>query len=544
VVLQGFDDAPAVTWPVMRRRSVEDLAVHPDGRVVAALVTGLLWVDDGLVPEMQKLPGGAMCVCIDKQGNLAAGGGGGRVWISRDDGPLGHYAAHESRVEAIDRKGSVVLSGGADARVVRADLHSEEMHTFIGHVDGVTSAIIVDGDRVASGSADGAVKLWQVTSGKPLWTVRLPGGGPVHALEVCGDWLLATGRDRSVRVINLQDGDDRGIFTGHSRAVGGLFATGPNTFWSFGRDRRLMSWHLDDRQITPPPFFGHSDGVRAVVLGDNHAWTAARDGTLRRWNLATAQPSSTALQVSQGAVQVLHHQDDGHLVFGSTQGAVGVVDARGRTLVLKELHEGPVTCLRALGDAMLVTGGADGVLRTWDRTTLAPLSARRDHADRVRCLAVVDEDRGVVTGSYDHTLLRTHPLGGPVLARFEGHTRPVIGVAVVKDTVLSGSLDATVRAWELDGTALSTAAGDPDGVVGVVAIGPEHAVTVGRGGWVHLWIVRPLQAIAKIDLGVPLDGVTARQRSDGAWNLLIGDQRGGLHHLVTDPRLQTRPQAP
>ncbi len=544
VVLQGLDQAPEVVWPVMRRRSVEDLAVHPDGRVVAALLTGLLWVDDGLAPETQKLPGGALCVQVDEHGNLAAGGGGGRVWLSRDDASLGHYAAHNSRVEAIDRKGTVLLSGGADARVVRADLTSEEMRTFIGHVDGITSVKIVDTDRVVSGSADGAIKLWQVSSDQPVWSIRLAGGGPVHALEICGGWLLATGRDRSVRVYDLENGQESGLFTGHSRAVGGLFATGPSTFCSCGRDRRLVSWHLDDRHASPPPFFGHSEGVRAVVLGDEHAWTASRDGTLRRWHLPTAQASGAALNVSQGAVQVLLERQDGYLEFGSTQGAVGIVDPRGRTLVHKELHDGPVTCLQALSDTLLVTGGADGVLRTWDRTTLAPLSARRDHTDRVRCLTVIDEAQGIVTGSYDHTLLRVHPLGGPILARFEGHTRPVIGVAVVEDTLVSGSLDGTVREWELDGTALSTASGDPDGVVGVVAVGPSHAVTVGRSGWVHLWALRPLAVVLKVHLGVPLDGLTARRRPDGTWNVLVGDQRGGLHHLVADPRLQTDPRAP
>jgi len=541
-----IDGTPETTWPVLRRRSVEDLAVHPDGRVCAALITGLLWVDDGLVPQMQKLPGGALCVDIDAHGQLAAGGGTGRVWISRQDAPIGHYVAHEGRVEAIHRLGPVVLSGGTDSRVVRADLDAEQLQTFVGHVDGVTAVVQVDEARVASGSADGALKLWDVQSGKPVWSLRLPGGGPISALGVPGGVLLATGKDRSVRVFDLQDGAEQGMFTGHSRSVAGIFPTGSHTFWTFGRDRRLVGWHLDDLQTHPPPFFGHSDGVRAVALGTDTAWTASRDGSLRQWALDSARAIGAPLQVSEGAVQVLLPVAPSALAFGGTNGVVGIVDLAdsGRTRVHRSLHEGPVTCLRAVGDDLLVTGGADGVLRTWDRTGLSPLSARRDHADRVRCLAVVDAENGVVTGSYDHTLLRVQPLGGPVLARFEGHSRPVIGVAVVGGRVVSGSLDGTVRSWRLDGRSLHTANGDPDGIVGVVGLGSGHALTVGRSGQVDLWAVDGLQRLHQLGLGVPLDGVDAVAAPSGGWTVLVGDQRGGLHRLHARPRLQTAPLAP
>ena len=110
--------------------------MHPDGRACAALVSGLLWVDEGLVPQMQTLPGGTLCVHIDADGQLAAGGGSGRVWISREGAPFGHYVAHEGRVAAIDRCGSIVLSGATDGRVVRTDLEAEQMQTFVAHADG------------------------------------------------------------------------------------------------------------------------------------------------------------------------------------------------------------------------------------------------------------------------------------------------------------------------------------------------------------------------------------------------------------------------
>ena len=47
-----------------------------------------------------------------------------------DDPEFNGYAAHQSRVESVDRRGSIVRSGGADARVVWADVEAD--HDFLG----------------------------------------------------------------------------------------------------------------------------------------------------------------------------------------------------------------------------------------------------------------------------------------------------------------------------------------------------------------------------------------------------------------------------
>jgi len=530
VVFTPLDGGPETVWPFLRRRTVEQLVVGPDGTLHAATLQGVFRLTGPSAPELRKVAGGALCLAIDAAGNIAAGTGRGTVWLGDGNADFNGYSAHEARVEAIARRGPTIVSGGADAKVVWVNLTTEQATTLTGHVAGITAIALLSDDLAISASSDGSIKAWGGPERGLLWASRLTGGGPVRALAQCGDQLLATGRDRAIWSLSLTDGTVQGLWLGHHRAVAALHPLPDGSFWSRATDRTLRHW-TTPFQTEVPPFFGHSDGVRACLLEDGCLTTASRDGTVRSWDLDTGTPIRRPFPVSSGAVQVLTRHTSDTLFFGGTDGAVGIVDRRGRVLHRQVLHEGPVTSLLRPSPELLVSGGADGVLRTWDAQRLTPLAARTDHTDRVRCLALVDDTD--VTGSYDGTLARVPPLGGAVIARFEGHTRPVVGVARVGQHLVSGSLDGTVRSWTFDGQSVAQAQGDPDGVVGVVALSKARAVSVGKGGRATIWSVPHLEELGVLDLGIPLDAVTVGQAADGSEAIVIGDQRGGI--IVLEP---------
>ncbi len=527
LVFSPLDGSASTTWPLFQDQAVEQVAVHPDGSVYLATVKGLYRVTGPDAFTARKIAGGALCLAIDAGGQLVVGTGRGAIWLGDDHPEFNGYAAHQSRVESVDRRGSIVLSGGADARVVWADVEADHAIAFTGHVAEVSAVCLGrDGKRGFSGSKDGAIKAWDSASQSLAWSVRLPGGGPVHDLVVWGTQLLATGRDRAVWALSLETGAVRGPWTGHSRPVGALIPVDEDTFWTWGRDRTLRRFTLPV-PAHPPAFFGHSNGVRAVLVEDDHMWTASRDGSIRHWEIPAGAPAGPALQLStMAAVQVLARQSDHTLYFGTTDGTVGIVDTRGRIQDRQKLHEGPVTCLGRLSADLLVSGGADGVLRAWDAHRLTPLAARTDHTDRVRCLAIVDDQ--LVTGSYDGTLALVSPLAGPVQARFAGHSRPVVGVVWTGTHIVSGSLDGTVRCWQLDGTLLHTVEADPAGIVGVVHTGGGRVVAVGKSGHATLWRTPELTREGHVLLPAPLDGLGCATNPRGTVWIGIGDQRGGI----------------
>jgi WD40 repeat protein len=73
-----------------------------------------------------------------------------------------------------------------------------------GHAANVTSlAFSPDGSRLASGSLDGTVKLWDVATGQEVLTLTGHNGpvtGVAFAPDHQGRWLASCGDDGSVRV--------------------------------------------------------------------------------------------------------------------------------------------------------------------------------------------------------------------------------------------------------------------------------------------------------------------------------------------------------
>ena len=119
---------------------------------------------------------------------------------------------------ALDRSGTVLVTGDADGVVRVGPLTGEEPHLLFGHTGPVTSvAVSPDGRRIASGSDDGTIRLW------PMPDLSKP---PLHTLP--HDELLAKLRS----LTNLRAVRDPASDTGWKIEVGPFpgWATVPN--WS------------------------------------------------------------------------------------------------------------------------------------------------------------------------------------------------------------------------------------------------------------------------------------------------------------------------
>src|SRR5215813_13752209 len=92
---------------------------------------------------------------------------------------------------------------------------------------------------------------------------------------------------------------------------------------------------------------------------------------------------------------------------------------------------------------------------------IRPVSERRQlsstakvlkgHTNRVLCVAIIPDGQRAVSGSLDGTVRVWDLAAGRCLAILRGHTNDIYGVAVTADgqRAVSGSLDGTVRVWDL-----------------------------------------------------------------------------------------------
>jgi cytochrome c len=146
-------------------------------------------------------------------------------------------------------------------------------------------------------------------------------------------------------------------------------------------------------------------------------------------------------------------------------------------------HESAVNAVVFLQDGRVVTGGEDGKLAIWKPGIPLPERAYEGHTAPIVALAVSPDGNTIASASWDRTI-RLWPVGGGAPRVLEGHTQNVNGVAFTADgqALVSAGYDATVRIWPLTGNAAPVIATLPT-PLNAVAVAPDgEIVAAGANG--------------------------------------------------------------
>lgn len=302
-----------------------------------------------------------------------------------------------------------------------------------GHTDGVWSvAFDPKRRRLASGSIDGTVRVWDVETGHTVRT--LPGSRlyPVMCLAYSpnGDRIAAAGLAPKldlklsldplelvrpagiVKVWDVETGKLALTYNSHDQLVVGVgFDPRGRHIASAGFGNVVRVW--DGRTGKDAHLLkGHTDWVNRVCYSPNGATLASpsMDGTVRLWDVAS----------------------------GSEIGCL-----RG--------HAGPVRDAEFSRDGrLLATAGMDGRVIVWDVQTRAALHTLRGHDSSVMAVGFHPAGDRLASGGFDKTVKVWNLRTGSEAITLRGHTDSVCSVAFSADGHLlaSGSLDKVVRLWD------------------------------------------------------------------------------------------------
>ena len=397
-----------------------------------------------------------------------------------------------------------------------------------------------DGHTIASGSADGTARLWNLTDPAhptPLGQPRTDHADAVGTVAFSPDGhTLASGSfDHTVRLWSLADPAHPtplgAPLTGHTNAVASVaFSPDGHTLASGSLDHTIRLWSLTDPMHAGPlgqPLQGHTSTVQSVAFSpDGHTLASgSADATVRLWNLDTAVP----LQGHTDTVFSVAFSPDGHtLASGSADATVrlwNITDPAHPDPLGPPLpgHSSAVTSVAFSPDGhTLASGSFDKTIRLWNLTD--PLHAGplgqplAGHTDIVTGVAFSSGGHTLASGSLDYTVrlwnltdaMHPGPLGQPL----RGHTNAVFSVAFSRDghTLASGSADASVRLWNLTDPAHPGPLGQPlaghtDTVTGVAFSPDGHTLASGSLDYtVRLWNLT--DAMHPGPLGQPLRGHT------------------------------------
>jgi WD40 repeat protein len=287
------------------------------------------------------------------------------VW-SLSVAPGGHTVAMARGFPKVG--GSVALwDVAADAKKVLAQ-DKQALH-------GV--AFSPDGMRVVSAGSDGALKIYDVPSGKMLHEMR-GHNGIINSVAWSpdGQTLVTGGFDTTVRLWDPDNGIEIARLKGHTGWVlGTAFMPSSKEAVSSGKEGVIKIWDVATATERLTLKSGGGSQCVAVSADGTKIAAGAWDYLVRIWNAADGVPLAT-LRGHTAGVYGIAFSPDGE-TLASTSGNYGQPD-RPCEIILWDVntgqqkrtlrgHPGGIWCCAFLPDGKtLVTGGADHTVRLWD----------------------------------------------------------------------------------------------------------------------------------------------------------------------------------
>jgi len=370
------------------------------------------------------------------------------VDFSGGRGLLGHLDRVNSVAWSADGR---LASGSYDGTVIIWDLESgRPAQTLRGHTDWVSSVAWSTDGRLASVSVDGMVILWDLESGTPAQVLR--GYSDVTSVAWSPDGRLASGSvDGTVTLWDLESGTpaqtlkwDSGVIYSLAWSMDGQLASGSN-------NALITIWDLESSEPAKV-LKGHLFPVTSLAWSsDGRLTSGSPDGTAILWDLENGKPAQEMGWLLTRRVSSVAWSADGWLTSGSADGTVILWDLQsGKPAQVLQGHSDFVASVAWSQDGRLASGSADGTVILWDLESTEPAQVLQRYSDSVES-AAWSQDGRLASGSERGTVILWDLESGTPAQVLQGHSGSVDSVAWSEDGRLaSGAWDDKVILWDLE----------------------------------------------------------------------------------------------